>query len=166
MGNVLEHLATPEPALDPSDDIRQSLGVTVSKAPDQEGDFVHVKATDYGDDHVFECRWTPRDGRFPQVGDEGIISFDEDGEPWLVAWEPTSGVNTRYEDMLEGDGVALSFVVIHNMNTRRVQVTVQQAQSPWEFVSPTVIATTLDSVTLTFSVAPAIGEDYMVTVRY
>jgi hypothetical protein len=35
------------------------------------------------------CRWQSRDGvSLPTIGDECLVIFDNDNEPWIVAWWP------------------------------------------------------------------------------
>lgn len=74
-----------------SDDRRQALSVTVTKAPAGVEDMARVTAPDYSDNVAFECQWMPRGVLAPDVGDEGIMIIDENGQPWLVGWEPAAG---------------------------------------------------------------------------
>lgn len=62
-----------------------------------------------------------------------------------------------------GNGVATSFVITHNMNTRYVKVEVFRNATPWDTVVCDVERTTLDTVTVRFAVAPA-ASAYSVVV--
>lgn len=61
-----------------------------------------------------------------------------------------------------GDGAATSYAVTHNLGTRDVQVSVQNA-STFEIVEADVVATSATVVTVTFAVAPTTGQ-YRVSV--
>lgn len=68
----------------------------------------------------------------------------------------------KYSETI-GDGAATVYVVTHNLNTRDVDVIVRNAASPWEKVYCDDEATTVNTVTVRFTVAPATNA-YRVTV--
>ena len=57
-----------------------------------------------------------------------------------------------------GDGAATAIVVTHNLGTRDVAVRVRQSAAPYAFVEPDIEATSTNSVTLRFSVAPTAAQ--------
>lgn len=64
----------------------------VSRAP---ADFAHslfVTLPDFGSDQDLEwgpCRWQSRDATtLPAKGDQCLVLFDNNKEPWVVAWWP------------------------------------------------------------------------------
>lgn len=63
-----------------------------------------------------------------------------------------------------GDNSATTFTVTHNMNTRDVQVTISENGSPYAVVYPDVEIATVNSVTVSFSVAPSTNEYRVVIV--
>lgn len=63
-----------------------------------------------------------------------------------------------------GDGAAVSFVVTHNLGTRDVTVGVRDNASPYDYVQVDVEATTTNTVTVRFGVAPA-SAAYRVVVH-
>jgi hypothetical protein len=62
-----------------------------------------------------------------------------------------------------GDGVATSFVLTHNLNTRAVVVSISQTISPYGEILTRVEKTSLDTITIKFKTAPAAGA-YEVTI--
>jgi hypothetical protein len=63
-----------------------------------------------------------------------------------------------------GDGAATSYTVTHNLNTRDVIVTVYDNSSPYAEVITDVAHTTVNTVTIAFSVAPT-SNQYRVVVH-
>lgn len=59
---------------------------------------------------------------------------------------------------------ATSYTVTHNLGTRDVEVQIYGTADPWEQVWATVRRTTINSVTLIFSVAPTANQ-YRVVVQ-
>jgi hypothetical protein len=57
-----------------------------------------------------------------------------------------------------GDGVALAYVVTHNLNTQDVVVAVRDNSSPFAFVEPDIEATSVNTVTVRFTVAPTTNQ--------
>lgn len=40
--------------------------------------------------HLFgPCPWMPRGDVLPTRGDRCLVVFDDDGAPWVIAWEPS-----------------------------------------------------------------------------
>ena len=62
-----------------------------------------------------------------------------------------------------GDGIATSIVIPHNLNSRALCVSVCETNTPWNDVMANIVKTTVDSITVNFSVAPASGQ-YTVTI--
>lgn len=63
-----------------------------------------------------------------------------------------------------GDGSATSYTITHNLNTRDVQVTLFDNSSPYAEVIADVLHTTVNTVTLQFSVAPT-SNQYRVVIQ-
>ena len=63
-----------------------------------------------------------------------------------------------------GDGAATSYIVTHNLNTRDVIVTVYDNSSPYAEVITDVAHTSVNTVTIAFSVAPT-SNQYRVVVH-
>jgi hypothetical protein len=72
-----------------------------------------------------------------------------------------AGKTTKYAVAITGG--ATSEVITHNLNTRDVTVNVARAATPWDTVECDVERTTVNTITLRFTVAPAAAE-YRVTV--
>lgn len=34
------------------------------------------------------CRYTPFEGSMPQEGDDCLVTFDNDEQPWIIGWWP------------------------------------------------------------------------------
>lgn len=62
-----------------------------------------------------------------------------------------------------GDGTNTSYVITHNLGTKNVSVTLQESASPYEIVYTTIEATTDNTLTAKFAVAPASGA-YIVSI--
>lgn len=62
-----------------------------------------------------------------------------------------------------GNAAATSFVLTHNLNTRDVTVQVRETGSPYEIVLTDVVLTSLDTITVSFAVAPT-SNQYTVTI--
>lgn len=52
--------------------------------------YVTIESFDGGENRHGPCRWMPRLISGPAVGDEALVVFDEQGDPWVVAWWPSS----------------------------------------------------------------------------
>jgi hypothetical protein len=63
-----------------------------------------------------------------------------------------------------GDGAATSYTITHNLNTRDVQVVLFDNSSPYAEVIADVAHTTVNTVTLQFSIAPT-SNQYRVVVQ-
>ena len=59
-------------------------------ATDAERVYVLVPAFDGGEHQHGPCPWTPRGSARPSTGDDALVVFDEQGDPWVVAWWPSS----------------------------------------------------------------------------
>ena len=86
----------------------------------------------------------------------GKLQAQIDAADTLVA-----GKTSKYAVAITGG--ATSEVITHNLNTRDVVVNVARAATPWDTVECDVERTTVNTITLRFSVAPAAGE-YRVSV--
>lgn len=85
-------------ARDPDERIRaippNLVTATIRQAPAALTDELTVVIPSFADHHFYEVRyWSPRvdadgDTALPEAGDAGLIAFADDGEPWLVAWQP------------------------------------------------------------------------------
>lgn len=62
-----------------------------------------------------------------------------------------------------GNGIATSFVVTHNLNSRDVVITIRETASPYAQVITDVEMTTLDTVTVKFASAPT-SNQYTITI--
>lgn len=69
----------------------------------------------------------------------------------------TSGTVNKYTASI-GDGVALSYTVTHNLNTRDVNVTVRETAGTYSVVYPDITMTTTNTVTISFGAAPTSGQ--------
>jgi hypothetical protein len=75
----------------------------------------------------------------------------------------TSVVVVKYAANV-GDGSSTSYTITHNLNTRDVQVTLYDNSSPYAEVICDVLHTTVNTVTLQFSIAPT-SNQYRVVVQ-
>jgi hypothetical protein len=78
---------------------------------------------------------------------------------------PTIGIQKFSETI--GDGVATSFAISHALDTRDLSITVYENQTPFLQVSPptfTVEHTSVNSVTLDFSIAPTLNQYRVVII--
>ena len=69
-----------------------------------------------------------------------------------------------FNGSIVGDGSTTSFTINHNLGTRNVVFEIYEANSPYEKVYVQVLHTSTSALTVTFGSAPAVGEDYTVTV--
>ena len=82
----------------------------------------------------------------------------------------TSAIQTQFDakpgkhSESVGNGALTSIVVTHSLNTRDVSVVVIETGTPYEMVIPDIEMTTVDTVTVKFSVAPTTNQ-YRVTVQ-
>ncbi|MGL5727905.1 MAG: hypothetical protein ACRCYD_08655, partial [Plesiomonas sp.] len=65
---------------------------------------------------------------------------------------------------INGDGVETDFVLTHNADTKDIIVSVRDLTDD-ELVQPTVKATTVNTITVSFAEAPADGKQYRVAVN-
>lgn len=77
-------------------------------------------------------------------------------------WSLDTTVARKYSVAI-GDGASTSIVVTHNLGTRDVSVSIRETAGSYNFVFTDIAATTTNTITLTFAVAPNSGE-YTVTV--
>lgn len=96
------------------------------------------------------------------------ITYDEVVGKWkttqggTLATMVTAQVTNKISTVI-GDGLSTSYVVPHNLNTRDLVISVRDNLSPYEIVYTDIEMTTLDSITLHFSVAP-VSSKYTVTI--
>lgn len=85
----------------------------------------------------------------------GIRVGDDDGKtPCYRVWNADGAA---YQTDV-GDGSTNPITVTHDLGTRDLIVSVRENASPYEFVFPTIGATTLDTVTLTFTSTPTTDQ--------
>lgn len=65
---------------------------------------------------------------------------------------------------IDGDGTTADFVLTHNLDTKDILVCVRNLADD-ELVSPAVYASTVDTVTVSFAVPPAVDTRYRVVVN-
>lgn len=95
------------------------------------------------------------------VGDGLLIDTEE------IAID-TTVVARKYSANITGDGTEDTFEVTHNLDTRDVVVQVRETSSPYTAVGEaevTIQMTSVDSVTVLFTAAPANLEVFRVTVH-
>lgn len=74
---------------DPEDATPNVASAIVDTAPATLADPLKVVLPSFDSLKAFEIRnWMPRGADLPSVGDPALVAFDEDGEPWLIAWMP------------------------------------------------------------------------------
>lgn len=67
------------------------VSAVIETAPVGLGDELRVTLPSFDPLQAFEISfWMPRGTDIPSVGDQGLVAFDENGEPWLIGWQPTS----------------------------------------------------------------------------
>jgi hypothetical protein len=136
----------------------------IASAPDAD-DMVTVVIPAF-DKHLAlgPCRYDPHPTATPEVGDLAIVALatNEGGdmaEPYVVSLLPdvvgVGGSSAPGFAATIGDGVATSYVVTHNLGTRDILPRCREVSAPYAFVEPTFSATTTDTLTVTFGVAPA-----------
>jgi len=120
----------------------------------QEGDVAIVTSTSTSyvyDGTAWQALQSPADGILSIVQGTGILSSGGSN--------PTISVDTnvvaRKIGGTLGDGVATSFVLTHNFNTRAVQVSVYTNAAPYDDVICDVERTSANTVTVRFGAAPA-----------
>ncbi len=65
---------------------------------------------------------------------------------------------------ITGDGTVISFAITHSLGTRNVTVEVSDSATPFDTVETSVERNTLNQVTIKFASAPAVGENFDVTI--
>lgn len=98
---------------------------------------------------------------------DAAMRFDESSDRWTATYGDVNSVVTRavalkYAEII-GDGVATEFVIMHDIGTRDVTVSVREAAAPYAQVFTDVEMTSENAVTVRFGNAPASSE-YSVTV--
>jgi len=69
-----------------------------------------------------------------------------------------------FNGTIEGDGTTTTFAINHNLGTRNVVFEIYEANSPYEKVYVQVLHTSLTALNVVFGAAPAVGENYIITV--
>ena len=89
---------------------------------------------------------------------DAVLNFNNSTGHWETIMGPVAGVVTRSIAnkfvAVIGDGSATSYTVTHNLNTQDVHVSLRDTLTPFNIYSTDISAATLNTVTLTFSVAP------------
>lgn len=84
------------------------------------------------------------------------------GGATAAAAKTSLGFTTKYITTI-GDGVAKTFTITHNLNSRDVVAQVRESGSPFAVVEPDIEMTTTDSITVRFNNTPTSGQ-YAITV--
>lgn len=87
-------------------------------------------------------------------GNDVGVAYGGTGASDAAGAKTNLGFMTRYAANI-GNGVDAAITVTHNLGTRDVTVQVREASGSYEYVNVDVAATTENTVTLTFAVAPA-----------
>jgi hypothetical protein len=98
----------------------------------------------------------------------GAIVLDEDGNLWGYIdgdWVSVGGGASAEYAADTGDGVSTTLTVTHNLNTRDVLVQVREAASGYEYIDATIKAATVNTVTITFAVAPSSGQYRVIILK-
>jgi hypothetical protein len=69
-----------------------------------------------------------------------------------------------FNGTIEGDGTTTTFTINHNLATRNVVFEIYEATSPYEKVYVQVNHTSTTALTVVFGTAPAVGENYTITI--
>jgi len=93
--------------------------------------------------------------------------FDNSATQWKVVdnalTTPQTFTLARKYAVAIGDGSATSFVITHNLNTQDVDATIMSSTTPFSTVITDWAATTVNTITVSFKKAPAVGQ-YRVVV--
>lgn len=107
------------------------------------------------------------------------LIWNEAGYKWQIEVDPTTDEyeniatenyvatqisNTWYATKISGDATTTNFVVTHGLNTRAVMVQVYD-ELTYETVYTDVTRSSTTTVTIGFSVAPGVGQDYQVLIQ-
>lgn len=96
------------------------------------------------------------------------ITYNEASDKWQATFGAIEGnlvtapIATKVIGNL-GDGINTSFVVTHNLNTRDLTIAIRQAAEDYALVYADVEFTTVNSITVRFSVAPTTNQ-YTITI--
>lgn len=80
-----------------------------------------------------------------------------DGARINVLYTGATTINSTYSTTI-GDGVALSYVITHDLDTRDISIVCRESASPYGVVDVAWEATSVNTATLYFSDAPAVNE--------
>lgn len=69
-----------------------------------------------------------------------------------------------FNGTIEGDGTTTNFTINHGLGTRNVVFEIYEASSPYEKVYVQVLHTSTTALNVVFGTAPAVGENYTITV--
>ncbi len=99
---------------------------------------------------------------------DAVLNFNNSTGKWDVTQGAVTGtlITTQVASKVVaavGNGVLTACPVTHNLNTRDVSVTVRETNSPYEVVLADVACTDLNTVTVSFAVAPTASQ-YTVTI--
>lgn len=74
---------------DASRDYDSIISGRFNSAPASEAEEVMVIIPEF-EEHLEwgPCKWMPRGATLPEVGDIALICFDQNQQPWVVAWWP------------------------------------------------------------------------------
>lgn len=77
----------------------------------------------------------------------------------------TALIVRKAEFQIIGDGATTQFVLTHTLNTRNVTASMRENATPYNEWTPDNQATTTNTITIFFAVAPAVGVKYDLVVR-
>lgn len=143
------------------DDVLELLSITTAPSEAAAGDLYY--------DSTAKKIYTYKNGSWGDAADPetGKIYVCND---MSYRWSGTAMVQIGADKLkgfngsIVGDGTTTNFTINHNLGTRNVVFEIYEASSPYEKVYVQVLHTSTTALNVVFGTAPAVGEDYTVTV--